>query len=244
MKDKKVLVIVGVVIAVLVLAVAIFMRGRGGATEEVEEENVPELPVHMRPVTRLVPTEDGHYLNLIVENISVPGASMMEYEILYDTAAGIQQGIPGRVTLADSGQSVERELLLGSESSGKFRYDEGVEDGTITLKFRDIDGKFIGKTETVWMLYSDTDTLSSQDGIFTYNLEESSEEFFVVMQTFGLPNPPEGNPVGPYGVFSSSLVELPGGVRLSGEVYILDGENWEPLDGNSSDNIGIFLGVQ
>lgn len=224
----------------VVLVGAIFMlRGRGGNTMN-EEEDAPELPVSQRPYTQLVPTEDGHYLTLIVSNINVPGAASMDYELYYDTAEGITQGVPGKVTLS-SQESVERELLLGSESSGKFRYDEGVDDGTLTLRFRDEDGKMIGKVAGQWAFMNDTDTLASLDGKFTYKLDESSDAYFVVMPTFGLPSPaPADVEIGPYGVFSSTSDELSGTVTLPGNVYSWDGSSWNMVSG-SSDNIGVFI---
>src|SRR3989344_2823503 len=119
MKKKLPLILIGAGVLVVVVAFLV-LRGRGPAG--TDEENVPELPFSQRPFTRLVPTEDGHYLTMIVSNFNVPGAASMDYELYYDTAEGITQGVPGKVNL-DGKDSVERELLLGSESSGKFRYD-------------------------------------------------------------------------------------------------------------------------
>lgn len=227
-------------VAGVILIGAIFMlRGRGGSAPD-DEDNVPELPVSQRPYTQLVPTEDGHYLTLMVSNINVPNAASMDYELYYDTAEGITQGVPGKVNL--SGQDIERELLLGSESSGKFRYDEGVNDGTLTLRFRDKDGKMIGKVAGQWAFVNDTDKLSSLDGNFTYTLEESSEAYFVVMPTFGVPSSAPGEvATGPYGVFSSEEGPFPGEVNLSGNVYGFTGESWESLSGSTSEDIGIFI---
>jgi len=69
----------------------------------------------------------------------VTGAASMDYELIYSTSDGGQQGVPGTVKL--TGTDIDRPLLLGSESSGKYRYDAGVEQGTMTLKFRDASGK-------------------------------------------------------------------------------------------------------
>lgn len=232
------------ILLVLVFGILAFfvLKGRGAKTEVVEEE-APELPVHMRPVTKLVPTEDGHYLTLIIENINVPGASLLEYELLYDTSDGIQQGIPGRVTLTGV-QSVERELLLGSESSGKFRYDQGVDDGTLTIKFRDIDGKFVGKVKTTFKLYSGVNILTSADGKFSYTLEDESEDFFIVMETFGVPGSISDSVVsGPYGVFASTETPHPGTVSLGSNYLMLNGNEWAKLSSETSDDVGIFVGV-
>lgn len=241
LRNKRFLIVLAAA-AVLIIGV-VAMLNRGGNSMP-EEENVPELPTHMRPTTMLVPSQDGHYLKLVVQDINVPGASMMEYELLYGTAAGIQQGIPGRVTLSGV-MSVDRDLLLGSESSGKFRYDEGVNEGTLTLKFRDVDGKFIGKVVTTWKFYSgkDTQTFESADGKFSFTPTGKNESYYLVMNTFGVKDAPSEVKNGPYGVFTSSEDAVPGEINLSGSVYSLKDGKWKSLSGSKVDNTGIFLSI-
>ena len=237
MKNKLPLILLGV--GALVVLVAFFvLRGRGGSSGSGED--VPELPFSQRPFTQLVPTEDGHYLTMKIANINVPGAASMDYELYYGTAEGITQGVPGKVTL-EGRKEVERELLLGSESSGKFRYDEGVDDGTLTLRFRDSGGKLIGKVAGQWAFLSGTTTLASLDGKFTYILDDESDTYFVVMPTFGLPeSAPAEVSGGPYGVFASEEGSYPGKVNLSGNVYAWYGDSWKSLSGFSSDT-GVFI---
>lgn len=237
MKSKLPIILLG--LGIFLIAVLFLSRGRG-STVITDEEDAPELPFSQRPYTQLIPTEDGHYLNLIVSNINVPKAESMDYELYYGTAEGITQGVPGKVKL-EGKSMIERPLLLGSESSGKFRYDEGVNDGTLTLRFRDKDGKMIGKVAGQWTLSSETDMLTSLDGKFKYTLDEASEAFFVVMPTFGVP---ESAPIdvssGPYGVFASVDDEFPGTVNFTGNVQMWDGSSWNSVSG-SSDNIGVFI---
>lgn len=237
MKEKLPLVLL--VTGVLVVSLAVFIiRGRGGSGTV---DDGPELPFSQRPFTRLVPKEDGHYLSLMVENINVPGAVSMDYELYYGTADGITQGVPGKVTL-EGKEKIERELLLGSESSGKFRYDEGVDDGTLTLRFRDEDGKTIGKVAGQWSFLQGTKELASLDGKFTYTLKQSSDAYFVVMPTFGLPESSPGEvSSGPYGVFASTDGAYPGTVNFVGNVYGFYGSKWEKLSGSSSSDIGVFI---
>lgn len=238
MKQKLpfVLLIIGVLV---LLAAFLVLRGRGAS--DAGEDNVPELPLSQRPYTRLVPTEDGHYLNMIVSNFKVPGAVSMDYELYYDTAEGITQGVPGKINL-DGKQSVERQLLLGSESSGKYRYDEGVDDGTLTLRFRDADGKLIGKVAGQWSFVTDTTELASLDGKFKYTLEkEAKGVYFVIMPTFGVPQDATGEVVsGPYGIFASEGGPFAGSVDLNGNVYAWYGSNWQSVSG-SSDDLGVFI---
>jgi hypothetical protein len=90
-------------------------------------------------------------------------------------------------------------------------------------------------------LQSATDELTSLDGKFTYKLDDTNEGFFVTMPTFGLPADASFEVAeGPYGVFSSSTVELPGTVTLNGTVNYWDGSGWSTISG-ASDNIGVFV---
>lgn len=239
---KKQLPVIILLAGVVVVAVAFLaFRSRTPAGSTTEDEG-PDLPVSQRPYTQLIPTDDGHYLNLIISNINVPNAASMDYELYYDTADNITQGVPGKINL-DGKDKIERELLLGSESSGKFRYDQGVNDGTLTLRFRDKNGKMIGKVAGQWALLNNNRVLSSLDGKFSYTLNVISDAYFVVMPTFGVPSSTPAEVIsGPYGVFSSSETGLDGVVDLSGNVYRYDSSSWQSVS-KSSTSIGVFVGT-
>lgn len=160
-----------------------FIKG-GDSTEIEEEESIPELPESQRPFVSLVPSEDGHWLALTIKDINVDGAATVDFELLYIRGDGLQQGTSG-VSDVSPGTTVTDDLLLGSESSGKLRYDEGVETGTLELIFRDESGKSIGRLITEFHLQSDTTSVSSVDGSFTKELDVDGEGlFFVTMDTF------------------------------------------------------------
>lgn len=197
-KVKKYLPLILVGFGVLVVAVVgiiIVKSMKGGISSIQEEENIPELPQSQWPAVSLTPTNnpsvkgsEGHWLDFKVQKINVPGAASMDYLMVYSTSDGGQQGVPGTVKLA--GGEVERKLLLGSESSGKFRYDAGVERGTMTITFRDGNGKSMGKLSTDFNLQSETTDLTSVDGKFTYTLDKVAKGvFFVTMPTFVQPDP-------------------------------------------------------
>ena len=221
-----------------------FIKSRGG--DVVDDETVPPIPLADRPQTSLTPTEDGHYLKLAVMGIKVAKAEALDYELLYKTADGITQGVPGSIKL--QGQTdIERELLLGSESSGKFRYDDGVTEGKLTLRFRNSSGKLVGKLTTDFHMQTETAELSSLDNIFNYKLDDISNEFFITMETFGLPaqaglpGPVPGNIAnGPYGIFSSGKTNLSGQTNLT---HFWDGSSWTELSGGKSSEIGIFVSL-
>ncbi len=158
-----------------------------------EEEVVRELPQDQWPVVSLVPTSDpsipnslGHLLDFKVQKMNVPGAATMDYLLVYTTSNGGQQGVPGTIQL--TGADVDKNLLLGSESSGKFRFDAGVSQGTITITFRNSTGKSLGKLSSDFHLQSDEKVLTSVDGKFNYTLDKAAKGvFFVTMPTFVQP---------------------------------------------------------
>lgn len=207
---KLPLILVGVGV-LLVIIVGFFIFRSKGTKEAVEEEaNVPELPQSQWPAVTLTPTSDdkapnsmGKFLDLKVSKINVPGAASMDYLLVYNTSDGGQQGVPGSVQL--TGGTIERKLLLGSESSGKYRYDAGVERGTVTITFRDGKGKTMGKLVSDFHLQSDTLNLSSVDGKFLYTLAKAAKGvYFVTMNTFA--EPESGDVMfwrNGYGIFAS-----------------------------------------
>lgn len=140
----------GVLIAVIAVVVVVKKNFSGGSNNNSSEDaTVPEIPQSQWPIVSLTPTSDptvanslGHFLELKVQKINIPNAKTMDYELVYSTTNGGQQGVPGTVSLSGD---VDRKLLLGSESSGKFRFDNGIDHGTITLRFRDGNGKLLGK---------------------------------------------------------------------------------------------------
>lgn len=238
----------------VVIVLAVFAVGLGSAifaykqfnkssALEVEDEG-PELPASQRPYSSLTPTEDGHYMDLVISNINVPEAKKIEFELFYTTGEGNNQGTKGSVTLKGN-DVVKNQILLGSESNGKFRYDTGVELGTLTIKFRDSSGKVIGRTATTWKLLSDTTDLTSSDGKFTYKLEETLDDtYFVVMPTLGLPGPLNVTAASEsYGVFTSSEDEIAGKVTLGENLHRWDEEasEWVALEGTSSEDVGVFI---
>lgn len=187
---KKYLPFILLGLGVLIIAVVLFVIFKGSANSNGEdaEETAKEIPAAERPVVSLVPSSDGHYLKLTVTQIKVKGAASMDYELLYTLLDGRTQGVPGTVKV--DGSDIIKDLLLGSESSGKFRYDEGVDGGTITLRFRDGKGKLIGRLSTQFSMLTNTATLASKDGAFTHELPKKEKGvFYVVMQTFAEPNP-------------------------------------------------------
>ncbi len=240
---KKYLPLILFVVGLGALTAAFFIFRGKKTSVETEETALEEVVLERRPIASLTPSEDGHWLNLKIEKI-VLDATSFDYELLYKLPDGRTQGVPGTVKL-DGQKTIERELLLGSESSGKFSYDEGVESGTLTLRFRNEKGKLIAKFSTQFHLQSDTSKLTSIDGNFTATLSKTLKDYFVVMGTFGLPGDPPGEVVsGPYGIFTSEFIALAGSLKISqGSIYRWTGTAWTDEVEGDVFGLGIYIGV-
>lgn len=218
---KKFLPIILFVVGLLIL-VLVFVVIKSKKTVTTDDSNtITEVALSDRPVASLTPTSDGHYLNLKIEKIKLAKATSLDYELLYSLPDGRTQGVPGTVDLKGATE-IERKLLLGSESSGKFRYDEGVEEGSLTVRLRDSKGKLLAKFSTKFHLQSTDLELTSIDNVFKYILEKKPKGmFFVIMETFGfISGGPSSVVSGPYGVFASDT--LPSGTA----------EGWQKLGTN------------
>lgn len=233
-----ILLVLGIVVLVLVYFLVIKPKS-SGTNEEEQVASLMEVSLDDRPVTSLIPTADGHWLTLKVDKINIPAATM-DYELLYDLPDGRTQGVPGTITLNNL-KVIERKLLLGSESSGKFRYDEGVKEGTLTLRFRNSGGKLIAKFTTKFALLSNTKELTSVDGVFKATLDKTPKAFFVIMETFGIPaSSPSEVKAGPFGLFTSQSSALAGKATLNTySVLRYAGGAWKA----DSFDAGVFIGT-
>ncbi len=206
-----------------------------------EQEVLRELPLAEKPFASLTPRTDGHEFKLAVSKIPA-GTDTFEYELVYKNSDGVTQGVPGSVKLKGA-TTLERNLLLGSCSSGKCKYDEGVEKGTLTLRLRNADGELISKLETDFHLQQGG-PLSSSDGNFKLTSSSlSAKTFYLTMGTFGLPmSAPAGASSGPYGVFTSGNTTVVGMVTLgSGTIYDWNGSKWAMLEGGKTSSLGVFV---
>ncbi len=242
---KKLLPLILLLAGALVLAAVFFFIAKSTKetpSPEDQSEVAPEVALPQRPIASLTPSADGHWLTMNIEKIKIQAKSL-DYELLYNLPDGRTQGVPGSIALGDG--NIERKLLLGSESSGKFRYDEGVTQGTLTLKFRNDQGKLIAKFSTVWHLESAQTEISSVDGKLNMTLKKApAKGYFVTMETFGLPDgAPEGITAGPWGVFSSVVTKLSGSISLgTPKAYLYSGTKWIEVTSANFD-LGIFVGT-
>lgn len=226
MKKFLPLIIFGVGLLSVILIIVFVTRPSNESNTTPEETATIEVALNDRPMASLTPTDDGHWLNMKVEKL-LSSAKTMDYELLYTLPDGRVQGVPGTVQLKGE-KTLERKLLLGSESSGKFRYDEGVKEGTLTLRFRNEKGKLMVKYSTKFAMLTAVKDLTSTDGKVKIALSKAPKKgFFVIMDTFGVPGSSETPTSGPYGVFTQTTEKVTGTIEITGgAVQTWDGTGW------------------
>jgi len=249
---KKVLIAV-----IVVLVLALFGGGwlvwqktkkpkETGATPTPTPEGIiVEVSLKERPFVSLTPSSDGHWLTINVSRIKE--ATTLEYELLYNTASGAMQGSINTVSL-EGRTSYSKRILLGSESSGNYKYDQGVEEGSLTVKLRGLGG--LRKSVSQFHLQRGEKLLTSLDGNFEFTATSLPSGYFVTMSTIGLPAAVEGEVLGqPYAVFPSGsstiqgIVSLtPDGQQTGFDLYAWNGQTWQKTTG-SVGQLGTFVAV-
>lgn len=135
------------ILFLLLAAFTLTACGNKTAQNKITPTPAPKLvdmPLSERPYISLIPRADGHMIYLKIDGIP-SYIKQIEYELLYtavDSGNEIEKGVGD--TIKDIKGSIERSLLLGTESCTngcKYKYDEGIIGGTIALTFISQDGQ-------------------------------------------------------------------------------------------------------
>lgn len=214
---KNLPMLVGTSIVLLILLAAggiILLKGNKKVSQPTGNPFPTRSPVVVadRPYVRIIPRSDGHELAVEVSNIK--NTQSADYELVY-LVGDLQRGVIGSVDLKDQSSFV-RNLLLGSCSKNVCKYDEGIEGGTLTLRFRSSLGT--EKYEVPFSLYGGKTkgkTLTSSDGKFSFQGSSPSNAFIILSSSEGIPKSIESEIVGgPYGIFTSGSASVKGNVKI------------------------------
>lgn len=206
MKNKTAIYfIIGALVLIIVTIVMVTTGNNkktsvNNTTQNTKTETELVLTDEQKPYISLTPQADGHRLNLKISNIP-ESIKEIEYDLIYtakDENIEIEKGVGGTAKI--EGTSMDRELLLGTESctSGcKYKYDEGITGGTLSLSFITADGQS-ASYEAPFVLLTSADIKSKGLSLETENFSikasvSSKSDYFVLIKNF--------KPV--YSVFSS-----------------------------------------
>jgi len=205
-------------------------------------ETVNQLALEKRPYiiiepkSKTRPQDYGYWMTTTISNAS--NYQFCEYEVEYQSS-NLIQGFMHRFDISGK-DKISQEGFFGSESKGKYKYDEGVKSGSVLLKFFKNDKDYdILKTYFNWLKVVD------QDGVFISNDAKASlkidssdlkpTDYLVVFSTLGLPKNIKGTVLSlPYGFYSRRPTKLKSAVLtikskkdLTGaKILGWNGNNW------------------
>ena len=245
MKYLPVFLLIGGAVLISLVGFIIFnLRSRAPEASKGKEEVVKELSIDETPYVTLTPNSVGNKLVLKISKIP-PSVSVIEYELVYNTAANVTQGVPGSVDV-EGKTTLDRELALGTCSSGVCRYDKGVKDVKLSLKLKDSKSKLVAKFSTLVEFLTGATSLTHSGGKFSLILDKKGSGYYTVMETYGLPGKAPGSvSSGPYGVFTSGNSKQGGTITLSGGIiYQWEPNSWKEVSGGKVKTPGTFIAVQ
>lgn len=134
--EQKKYAIVGGIVVLLLLVGFFVIKGQNTKTEVVEEAPVEDvIPTVDASVKVSLEASDAQNKEVTLSASGIPsGTESVEYELSYLTASQGLQGVIGTVSL-DGKRQFEKELTLGTCSSGTCVYHQVVGKIKLTLKF-------------------------------------------------------------------------------------------------------------
>lgn len=198
MKNKNTIYfVIGAIVLIIVMIIIIIVgkNKKSTTTPDISDIKTNEeltLSDEQKPYVSLIPQSDGHRLNLKISDIP-SNITEIEYDLIYtakDENIEIEKGVGGTAKI--EGKSIERELLLGTESctSGcKYKYDEGITGGTLSLSFITADGQS-ASYEAPFVLSTSADIkstggLSLETESFSIKATVSSKsDYFILIKNF------------------------------------------------------------
>lgn len=137
LNSKKLIIIAGCIIVIFILVNIIMSLGKKQKPQVIKTEDV-------LPQSQLIPTIDSSVevdltssdkKEVVLKINKIPaGTQTIEYELSYLTKEDLPKGVIGTINLKEE-NSIKRKITLGTCSSGKCVYDQGVENIKVSLKF-------------------------------------------------------------------------------------------------------------
>lgn len=248
-----------ILITFIIITCGVLLSGCGPKTSQNTPTNVPEAQptpfptkpieqsIKQRPFVSLVTTTDGHWITLSIKNLP-SGTTGVDYELLYMAdieGSKIERGIStgGKPIDLKGATEFSKKELLGSAScttgTCKYKYDEGVSEGTLTLKVVGPGGTDI--YTSVFRIQKGSEAkeaFTTGDGVFSFvsSLLPASP-LYLTISSVGVPiQLPTGvtPKIIPYGIFPATGTVKAGTVSFktsltTGSIYAYNGKTWDKL---------------
>ena len=135
MKKKMIVVVVGLLILMGVIGGVLLSQKKPTTIEQPKKQvDLGAIPTVDASTTISLTAIQGNK-EIVLKSTTVPnGTTAIDYELSYDTKAQGKQGVIGSVSTI-TGNSFEKQMTLGTCSSGRCVYHEVVGAIQVTLKF-------------------------------------------------------------------------------------------------------------
>lgn len=139
-KKQITLLIITIILVVVLGGGFLALKGQSDKKPTIKPSPTPFLPPADPNIkVSLEAVSGGREVILTITDF--PGdVTSVEYELTYTTQAGLPRGVLGTLRVEDKSNKLERQITLGTCSSGKCVYDENVKKITVTLKFNATSG--------------------------------------------------------------------------------------------------------
>lgn len=173
-------------------------------------EEINKIEIQDRPFVTLTPRADGKEVTLTIDRVK--NADTVEYEMEYQ-AAELIQGVFGTIDFDEEKLPVTKDLLFGSCSKDKCRYDEGVSGGSLTMRFDGGTTPYALKTDfNLQQMFDRQGKFTSRDSKATLDVGKSglaNNTFVIISGAMGLPAEIEGEIIaGPYSFLATTSLAL------------------------------------
>lgn len=139
---KKILIVLLIVI-IAGFGFVVFSANKKDSSEEEDSKPTIALPTVTDNVKVDLSTKENN--KVVVLKISgIPsGIELVEYEITYTTGDALPRGVLGKITVSGEKEILRDDIVLGTCSSGKCVYDQGVTEVNLSLKFNSSSGSSV-----------------------------------------------------------------------------------------------------
>jgi len=136
--NKRIKIIVLISLILIIALIFFIFRNKKKPVNQKSDQVAPTesiIPtVDSSVIVKLVPVIPGKELKLSIENIPV-NTTGIEYSLTYDTKQQNAQGVIGSVSLDSKSNKYEKQITLGTCSSGRCVYHEVSGEVKLSLKF-------------------------------------------------------------------------------------------------------------
>lgn len=242
-KNKKMVIILSAIAALLVLIGIFFLVKNRGANQESQEQGKKKtvlepkniILIEERPYVVLSPVAGGRDIDITVVEVKKP-ATEVEYELEYQSGT-LLQGFQEVLSL-ETLPATTRKLFGSRSAGGAVTYHEDIKGGSLQLRFIGPENYVLKQDWRYFENENGASEFSSKDAKFQITSDDLADlDLILIYNTPGYASGLEGTPVSePYSLTSdktlSGQAEIVIRANEEGELKLMgyDGSEWQEIE--------------